>query len=230
MELERIKELISNTTNNCKDIMVDWKNVCKSPEEDKKGFDYIPLLKDRSISGIYVKDKNKEYPITDKYFIKEDSDLLDTLQKLDELFNTGITFMIVGCADNPAGIINHNDLNNPAFIHVMWDVFYGLEITLSNELKGKFNEEKLISYMSKNVKEIYTKDMIDNHDIDPIFYIGLSKKIQMHNTLCSGHKLKVTSKYRDRIAHPRSKPKIIYQKSEIPELLTVLNEINTFLI
>ena len=147
-----------------------------------------------------------------------------------KLYNLNrVTFLIVGDHNNPLGIINHSDLNSLPFLHVMWDIFYNFEIKLTNYLMDKFNEQDIISKFYGDEKKAYNTDKKNGQELKPIFYLNLSHKIQLSNDFTKTNKIEVDAHFRNNMAHPRSKPRVISRKSEIPGLYLTLIGIDNFL-
>ncbi len=233
MELQNIRKIIKKNSNYCIDIMTPWDDVCTNPKNSNENrfYDYIPIMKDNVVSSLLDQVNKKYYDINNNYFINEKDDLISVLEKMNKLYNDNkITFLIVGNANNHLGIINHNDLNNPSFIHIMWDIFYNFEIKLGNYLKDSCSYDKKIDCLKGMDKNIYYRDKKLNQDLEPIFYYSLSNKIKLYNDNNTENKLQIEDiKFRNNMAHPRSKPKVINNKSEIPQLLKSLEDIDKFL-
>ena len=231
-KFQNIRKVIKMNSNSCKDIMTLWNIVCKNTKNPKENYDYIPIVKDNVVSSLYVKEGNeyKYYDINNDYFINENDDLLFVLEKLNKLYNYNkITFLIVGNPNKQIGVINHSDLNNLPFIHNMWDIFYNFEIKLTDYLKDKYNSEYIKSKLYGNALKSYTKDKNNNQELEPIFYLSLTKKICLYNQLNQTNKIKVNTKFRNNMAHPKSKARVIDNKSEIPKLYKTMDEIDKFL-
>ncbi len=233
-KLQNIRRVIKKNSNYCIDIMTPWNKVCMNTQNPKEDYDYIPIIKDNVVSGLYVKDSNEykyhEIKINDDYFIDENDDLISVLEKLNKLYNfNNITFLIVGNTNKQIGVINHSDLNSLPFIHIMWDIFYNFEIKLTDYLKDKYNSDEIIKKFSHNESKSYNDDKKNNQELDPIFYLSLTKKINFYNTLNQTNKVHVNAKFRNNMAHPKIKAKVISNKSEIPKLYETLVEINNFI-
>ena len=232
MKLQNVRKAIKNSNNIALDIMTKWENVCKntiSPEED---FDYIPVTEKNYVTGLNVKDngKYKTVSLNNDYVIDKKDDLIVVLEKMYKLYNLNrVTFLIVGDHNNPLGIINHSDLNSLPFLHVMWDIFYNFEIKLTNYLMDKFNEQYIISKFYGDEKKAYNTDKKNGQELKPIFYLNLSHKIQLSNDFTKTNKIEVDAHFRNNMAHPRSKSRVISRKSEIPGLYLTLIGIDNFL-
>lgn len=235
MELQNIRKIIKKNSNYCIDIMTPWDDVCTNPKnsEEKRDYDYIPIMKDNVASSLLEQVNKKYHDINSDYFINEKDDLISVLERMNKLYNDNkITFLIVGNANNHLGIINHNDLNNPSFIHIMWDIFYNFEIKLAQCLKDRYSYDEKIHWLERIDKmgeDSYKRDKKINQDLDPIFYFSLPNKIKLYNKLKLSNKIQVDPKFRNNMAHPRSKPKVINNKSEIPQLVEGLKDIDKFL-
>ena len=232
MKLQNVRKAIKNTNNLSLDIMTKWESVCKntiSPEDD---FDYIPVTEKNVVSGLYVKDKSeyKKVTLNDDYFINKKDDLIVVLERMYELYNLNrVTFLIVGEPNNPMGVINHSDLNSLSFLHLMWDIFYNFETKLAGTLINKYDNEAIKDKFNDTERGAYEKDKKNNQELEPIFYIGLGKKIKLYNKLFKNTKIAVNADFRNNMAHPRTKARIITNKSEIPKLYMTLIEIDNFL-
>ena len=233
-ELQNVRMVIKKNSNSCKDIMTPWNVVCKNTKNPENDYDYVPVVKDNVVSGLYVKNSN-EYnfcKINDDYFIDENSDLISVLEKLNNLYSYNKTsFLIIGDPNNQLGVINHSDLNMLPFIHIMWDIFYNFEIKITNSLKDKYDSEYILNKQLKgDAKKSYTIDKNNNQELEPIFYLSLSKKIDLYNKLDqTTDKIRVNAKFRNNMAHPKSKARVIPNKSEIPKLYKTIVEIDNFL-
>lgn len=233
MELQNIRNVIKKNSNYCTDIMTPWERVSTNINESNEHYDYIPIVKNGIVSSLYVDEDKKKYNMDSGYFIDEKADLISVLDRLNQLYNNGkFTFMVIGNTNKPIGILNHNDLNKLSFIHVMWDIFYNFEIKLANCLEDKYSyDEKIksLELMDRLGKNSYNHDKNNNQDLDPIFYFNLSNKIKLYNKLPVTNIIKVDAKFRNNMAHPKTKARIIYKKSEIPLLFKNLEEIDKFL-
>ena len=232
-ELQNVRNVIKKNSNSCKDIMTPWNIVCKNTKNPKNDYDYIPIIKDNLVSGLYVKD-GTEYRycnINDDYFISENSDLISVLEKINRLYNSSkITFLIVGDYNNQLGVINHSDLNMMPFIHIMWDIFYNFEIKLTNSLKDKYDSKYIEKTYHVSEYKSYKEDMKNDQELEPIFYLSLKDKIDLYNKLDQiTDKIEVNAKFRNNMAHPKSKAKVISNKLEIPKLYKTIVEIDKFL-
>ena len=238
MKLQNVRKAIKNTNNIALDIMTKWENVFKntiSPEED---FDYIPVTEKNYVSGLNVKDngKYKTVALNNDFFIDKKDDLIVVLEKMYKLYNLKrVTFLIVGDPNNPLGVINHSDLNSLPFLHVMWDVFYNFEIKLTNYLMDKFNEQDrfteqdIINNFYNDERSAYNRDKKNGQELEPILYLNLSHKIKLSNDFSETNKIEVKAKFRNNMAHPRTKARVISNKSEIGELYETLIGIDNFL-
>ena len=212
--------------------MTKWENVFKntiSPEED---FDYIPITEKNVVSGLNVKDngKYKTVALNNDYFIDKKDDLIVVLERMYKLYNLNrVTFLIVGEPNNPIGVINHSDLNSLPFLHLMWDVFYNFETKLAGSLINKYDNEAIKDKFNDTERGAYNKDKKNNQELEPIFYIGLRKKIKLYNKLFKNTKIAVNADFRNNMAHPRIKARVISRKSEIPGLYLTLIGIDNFL-
>ncbi len=231
--LQNVRNVIKRNSNSCKDIMTPWNIVCKNTKNPKNDFDYIPVTKDNVVSGLCVKDGTecKYCNINDDYFISENSDLISVLEKLDKLYNSSkITFLIVGDYNNQLGIINHSDLNRLPFIHIMWDIFYNFEIKLTNSLKDKYDSKYIEKTYHVSEYRSYKEDMKNDQELEPIFYLSLKDKIDLYNKLDQiTDKIGVNARFRDNMAHPKSKARIISNRSETPKLYKTIVGIDNFL-
>ena len=113
----------------------------------------------------------------------------------------------------------------------MWDIFYNFEIKITNSLKDKYDSEYILNKQLKgDAKKSYTIDKNNNQELEPIFYLSLSKKIDLYNKLDQTRdKIRVNAKFRNNMAHPKSKARVIPNKSEIPKLYKTIVEIDNFL-
>ena len=232
LKLQNVRKAVSNTNNQAIDIMTKWENVCKNtmcPEED---FDYIPLTEENIVSGLNVKDngKYKKVALNYDYFIDKRDDLILVLERMNELYNLNKrTFLIVGDPKNPLGVISHSDLNSLPFLHAMWDIFYNFEIKLANSLKDRYDDKYIENNFGYNERAAYEKDKKNSQELEPIFYITLYKKIMFYNNLKGTNKINVKAKFRNNMAHPKSKAKVISNKTEITELYETIVGIDEFL-
>ena len=232
MKLQNVRKAIKNTNNIALDIMTKWENVFKntiSPEED---FDYIPVTEKNYVSGLNVKDngKYKTVALNNDFFIDKKDDLIAVLEKMYKLYNLSrVTFLIVGDPNNPLGVLNHSDLNSLPFLHLMWDVFYNFETKLANSLKDRYDDECVENMLEGKEELAYIKDKKNNQELKPIFYLGLKRKIKLYNKLYKNNKINIEVMFRNNMAHPKSKAKVINNKNEIPRLYKTLVGIDDFL-
>ena len=232
MKLQNVRKAIKNTNNLALEIMTRWENVCKdtiSPEED---FDYIPVTEKYYVSGLNVKDngKYKTVALNNDFFIDKKDDLIAVLEKMYKLYNLSrVTFLIVGDPNNPLGVLNHSDLNSLPFLHLMWDVFYNFETKLANSLKDRYDDECVENMLEGKEELAYIKDKKNNQELKPIFYLGLKRKIKLYNKLYKNNKINIEVMFRNNMAHPKSKAKVINNKNEIPRLYKTLVGIDDFL-
>ncbi len=232
MKLQNVRKAIKNTNNIALDIMTKWENVCKNTTSPEKDFDYIPVTEKNVVSYLNVKDKSeyKRVTLNDAYFIDKKDDLIVVLERMYKLYNLNkVTFLIVGDPNNPMGVINHSDLNSLPFLHLMWDVFYNFETKLAGSLINKYDNEAIKDKFSDMERGAYQKDKKNNQELEPIFYVGLGKKIDLYKKSSESNKLEVQAKFRNNMAHPRTKARVISKKSEIRELYETLVEIDNFL-
>ena len=232
MKLQNVRKAIKNTNNIALDIMTKWENVCKntiSPEED---FDYIPVTEKNIVSGLNVKENGKYRTVIldDAYFINKKDDLIEVLERMYNLYNLNqITFLIVGEHNNPMGVINHSDLNSLPFLHLMWDVFYNFEIKITNSIKDRYDNKYIEKKLNTYERGAYNEDKNNSQELAPIFYPSLHKKIMLYNSLPETNKIRANADFRNNIAHPKTKARVISKKSEISELYETLIEIDNFL-
>ena len=232
MKLQNVRKAIKNTNNIALDIMTKWENVCKNTTSPEKDFDYIPVTEKNVVSCLNVKDKSeyKRVTLNDAYFIDKKDDLIVVLERMYELYNLNqITFLIVGDPNNPIGVINHSDLNSLPFLHLIWDVVYNFEIKLTNSIKDRYDNKYIEKKLNKDGRKAYNEDKNNSQELAPIFYPSLHKKIMLYNSLPETNKIHATAYFRNNIAHPKTKARVISKKSEISELYETLIEIDNFL-
>ena len=232
LKLQNVRKAIKNSNNQSLDIMTKWENVWRNNRSPYEDFDYIPVTKQNVVSGLYVKDKSeyKKITINDDYFINKKDDLIVVLERMYELYNLNqITFLIVGDPNNPIGVINHSDLNSLPFLHLMWDVFYNFEIKLAGYLINKYDNEAIKDKFSDVKRGAYEKDKKNHQELEPTFYTGLGKKIDLYKKSSETNKLEVQAKFKNNMAHPRTKARIISRKTEILGLYLTLIGIDNFL-
>ena len=75
----------------------------------------------------------------------------------------------------------------------------------------------------------YEKDKKNHQELEPTFYTGLGKKIDLYKKSSETNKVEVQAKFRNNMARPRTKARIIARKTEILGLYLTLIGIDNFL-
>lgn len=238
--LPNICKIISSYKYTAKDLMTDWKDMVFN--EEKSDFDFVPKLDHaNNVSSILVRKDDKYFESKSILYISENSHLINVLEKMDMAFNNKckgvcLTFLIVTKNNNNAGFINHNDFNKPVFALFLWQIFYVFESILTNYLKSNIDPSTIEKCIIR--RKSYEDDKNNKVDLHPIYYISLSAKLKLYNKefknpadpLCIIKVLPTANlnDFRNRIAHPGDKPKIIKQKRDIRYLFNLLTSLDNW--
>ncbi|HII82307.1 MAG TPA: hypothetical protein HA269_03335 [Ferroplasma sp.] len=244
--LPNIRKIISSYKYTAKDLMTDWKDMVFN--EGKDDYDFVPKLDNtNNVSSILVRKDDKYFESKSVLYISENSHLINVLEKMDIAFNNKcktvrLTFLIVtnnnnNNNNNNAGFINHNDFNKPVFALFLWQIFYVFESILANYIKSNIDPsttEKYIKYPKR-----YNNDKKNKVNLHPIYYISLGTKLELYkkefknpvDPLCIMQLPTANlTRFRNHIAHPGDKPKIIKQKRDIKDLFELLKSLDNWII
>ena len=230
-------------------ICTEWKSVKKYEDrDDYPNYDYFPEVENGKIVGFFGKDKQgniKKVKGKKSFFINEKTNILETIVSLNKnyslLKNERIkgSFVILGTAEEPFGLITLADLNKEPVSILIWRIIRRVEMNLKKkigevdpkQLKKAIDDENKFSNITKRHNKLEKNRM----DIDLANVLSLSEIMKLIkdkrefsnlNSLLSEKLDQNIIDFRNKVSHHRTYKSLLTQAKEIQKLYIALENLD----
>lgn len=243
---DNVLRIVGNWNYDLRNVMIAWKDVHKETMEGN-AFDFVPHLdQNQKPVVMFIREGDKVLcgKLDNSCYIDENSHPLLLISKMKKRYDvrenrTRLTFLLVkNDAGEVVGFINHNDFNKPPLALLLWEVTYFFEGILSTYLSEVVKETEIAEKLSRDRKNSYKRDRRRNSDLHPIYYMDLKKKLELYKDIPKEESEKLAfppllpdliKRFRNSVAHPGEKPKIIRKKEDLSCLHQMFSELNGWL-
>jgi len=238
--LDPLRAVLKQPIFRVSEVMTPWKLVqtesaSKDPFQNCScllgTFDYVPLMQGGIVSGVLDMQSRTVVPAKD-LLVNPSEHLLDAFRIAESYQKGGPTFLLVGTARHPRGIITHADFNHLCFRIMLYTLFVQFETHLSNVIASAEPPDWWLSCLSdksaKQIEALYSEEKRLRMDIDRLSCCYFSEKvtiIQKTKRLCSQlnninpKALSSLVKWRNRLVHPGHPPRVLFDRKELTSLL-----------